>query len=132
MCAVNDTNQHRLVKSKMVNIFKPNVRQALLRDISGSTRGIFGGDLRAFKNLEDSKKQSALLKMVMLQIKKPGRQVKLAQKEARSLQPKGDPRARVRKALRRSPKREPRRTLMTPRRRRSHRRQTTSPMIHVS
>ena len=32
--AVNDSNQHRLVKSKMVNIFKPHVRRALLRDNS--------------------------------------------------------------------------------------------------
>ena len=71
---VNDTNQCRLVKSMMVNIFKPGVRRALLRDNSGPTRGIFGGDLNVFKNLEENKKQSTLLKLVLLQTKNPGRQ----------------------------------------------------------
>ena len=50
--AVNDSNQGQLVKSKMVNIFKPAVRRALLRDNSGATQGIFGGDSNVFKNLE--------------------------------------------------------------------------------
>ena len=62
--AVNDTNQRQLVRSKMVNIFKPAVRRALLRENSGSTQGIFGGDINAFKNIEESKKQPALLKTV--------------------------------------------------------------------
>ena len=70
---VNDSNQCRLVKSKMVNIFKPAVGWDLLRDNSGSTHGIFGGDLNVFKNLEENKKQSTLLKAVMLQTKKPGK-----------------------------------------------------------
>ena len=63
--AINDTNERRLVKSKMVNIFKPGVRQAFLRDNSGATEGIFGGDSNAFKNLEESKKQNQLMKAVL-------------------------------------------------------------------
>ena len=58
--ADNDSNQRRLVKSKMVNIFKPQVRWALLRDNSGATLGIFGGDSNTLQNLEESKKQSQL------------------------------------------------------------------------
>ena len=40
---------------------------------TGPTLVIFGGDSNAFKNLEESKKQSQLLKKVLLQTKKPGK-----------------------------------------------------------
>ena len=55
----------------MSNIFKPKVRQALNQSTSGSSQGIFGGDSNVFRNLEDSKKMSSLLKSVLLQTKKP-------------------------------------------------------------
>ena len=64
--SVTDANQCRLVKSKMANIFKPNVRWALLWNALDSTQGIFGDDPNVFKNLEEHKKMSTLLKSVML------------------------------------------------------------------
>ena len=70
---VTDANQSRLVRSKISNIFKPNVRQALNQNSSDSFQGFFVGDLNIFKNLEESKKMSTLLKSVMLQTKKPGK-----------------------------------------------------------
>ena len=103
--SVNETNHCRLVKSKMVNILKPAVRRALLRDNSGSTQGIFGGDLNTFRNLEESKKQTALLETVMLQTKKPGKAGKAGIKGGKKPAAKEDPRARVRKALRKAQKR---------------------------
>ena len=55
----------------MSNIFKLNVRQAFNQSSSNSFQGFFVGDLNIFKNLEESKKMSTLLKSVMLQINKP-------------------------------------------------------------
>ena len=55
----------------MSNIFKPNVRRALNQSTSGSSQGIFGGDSNVIKNLEESKTMLTLLKLVMLQTKKP-------------------------------------------------------------
>ena len=71
--SVNDENQYRLVKSKMANIFKSYVRWAVLLNASDSTQGIFGGESNVFKNLEENKKQSALIKSVLLQTNKTGK-----------------------------------------------------------
>ena len=71
--SITDANQPRLVRSKMSNIFKPNIRWALNQNTSGSSLGIFGGDSNIFKNLETSKKMSTLLMLVLLQTKKPGK-----------------------------------------------------------
>ena len=97
---VNDSNQRRLVKFKMVNIFKPTVRQALLRDNSGSTQGIFGGDLNAFKNLEETKKQSALLKTVILKTKKPGKAGNAGAKRGKKPAAKGGSKGKGKKSPR--------------------------------
>ena len=70
--SVNDTNQRRLVRSKMANIFKPAFRQHLLKQSSDPAQGIFGGEDVMFKNMEESKKQVLLTKSIMLQTKKPG------------------------------------------------------------
>ena len=69
--SVTDANQQRWVRSKMSYILKPNIRHALNQNTSGSSHSIFGGDSNVFKNLEDSKKMSSLLKSVLLQTKKP-------------------------------------------------------------
>ena len=83
-----------------------------------------------FKNMEESKKQSVLMRSIKLQTKKPGKGGNPMPREARSLQPRG-PRARVRRTLRKGPtKKEPRRTLPTPRRAARSRRR--SPLTHVS
>ena len=75
---------------------------------------------------------STLLKSVMLKPRDPGRQARsLVRREARSLHP-GGPRARVRKTLRRSQKREPTRTLTTPRTKRLPKRRKRRLMNHVS
>ena len=71
--SITDANQRRLVRSKMSNIFKPNVRRALNQQASDSSQGIFGGDSNVFKHLEENKKQTALLKSVLLQAKNPGK-----------------------------------------------------------
>ena len=55
----------------MSNIFMPNVRWALNQKTSDSSQDIFGSDSNVFKNLEENKKMSTLLKSVMLQTKKP-------------------------------------------------------------
>ena len=70
--SITDANQWRLDRFKMSKIFKPNVRQVLNWNTSGSTQGIFGGDSNVFKNLEENKKMLTLLKSVMLQTKKSG------------------------------------------------------------
>ena len=82
-----DANQPRLVRSKMSNIFKPNIRQALNQSTSGSSQGIFGGESNVFKN--------------MLQTWE-GRQDLWHKFEPRRLQP-GGPWARVRKTLGKKP-----------------------------
>ena len=69
--SVTDANQRRLVKSKMASIFKPTFRRALLKSSQDSSEGIFGGKSNVFKNMEENKKQSTLLKAVILQTKKP-------------------------------------------------------------
>ena len=71
--SVTDANQRRLVRSKMSNIFKPNITWALNHNASGSSQGIFGGDCNVFKNLAESRKNATLLKSVMLQTKKSGK-----------------------------------------------------------
>ena len=75
-----------------------------------------------------------LLKSVLLQTKKTGKVGNASMKGGKKLAAKAkeDPRARVRKTLGKGPKKEPRRTLMTPRIRRSPRRWTRSLMTHVS
>ena len=71
--SVNDVNQRRLVRSKMANIFKPGFRWHLLKNSSEASQGIFGGEEAMFKNMEESKKQSMLMKSIMLQTKKSGK-----------------------------------------------------------
>ena len=68
--SVTDSNQRRLVKSKMASIFKPHFRRALLKNAQGTSDGIFGGESNVFKHMEESKKQSTLLKSIMLQTNK--------------------------------------------------------------
>ena len=55
----------------MANIFKPGFRWTLLRSSSETSQGIFGGESTVFKNMEETKKQSILMKSVMYQTKKP-------------------------------------------------------------
>ena len=71
--SVTDANQRRLVRFKMSIIFKPNIRQAFNQNTSDSSQGIFGGDSHVFKNLEENKLMSTLLKSVMLQTKRSGK-----------------------------------------------------------
>ena len=70
--SVTDVNQRRLVRSRMSNTFKPNIRQALNQNTSDSSQVIFSSNSHVFKNLEN-KKMSILLKSVMLKTKKPGK-----------------------------------------------------------
>ena len=71
--SVNDTNQRRLVRLKMANIFKPAFRRHLLKQSVDPSQGIFGGEEVMFKNMEESKKQVLLTKSIMLQTKKTGK-----------------------------------------------------------
>ena len=57
----------------MGNIFKPAYRRHLLKQTSDPAQGIFGGEETMFKSMEESKKQVALTKSIMLQTKKPGK-----------------------------------------------------------
>ena len=50
--SVTDANQRRLVRSKMSNIFKPNIGWVLNQNTSDSSQGIFGGASKFFNNLE--------------------------------------------------------------------------------
>ena len=68
--SATDKNGMRLVKSKMANIFKPSFRRQILKNAQGSSIGIFGGDSNVFKHMEESKKQSALVKSILLQTNK--------------------------------------------------------------
>ena len=70
--SITDVNQRRLVRSRMSNTFKPNIRQALNLNTLDSSQVIFGSNSHVFKNLEN-KKMSILLKSVMLKTKKPGK-----------------------------------------------------------
>ena len=69
---ITDVNQGRLVRSRMSNTFKPNIRQALNQNTSDFSQVIFGSNSHVFKNLENEK-MSILLKSVMLKTKKPGK-----------------------------------------------------------
>ena len=71
--SVNDVNQHRLVRSKMANIFKPGFRRHLFKNSSEASQGIFSREEAMFKNIEESKKQSVLMRSIMLQTKMPGK-----------------------------------------------------------
>ena len=64
--SITDANQRRLFRSKMLNIFKPGVRRNLNMQSSDTSQGIFGGDSRVLKSLEDQKKMSTLLKSALL------------------------------------------------------------------
>ena len=70
--SVTDVNQRRLVRSRMFNTFKSNIRQSLNQNTSDSSQVIFGSNSHVFKNLENEK-MSILLKSVKLKTKKPGK-----------------------------------------------------------
>ena len=130
--SVTDANQRRLVRFKMSIIFKPNIRQAFNQNTSDSSQGIFGGDSHVFKNLEENKLMSTLLKSVMLQTKRPGKLGKKpGMKGGKKPAPRGS-KGQGKKTLRRSQKREPTRTLTTPRTKRLPKRRTRRLMNHVS
>ena len=71
--SVTVANKWRLVRSKMLSIFKPSVRRALNLNASDSSLGIFGGDSNVLKNLEENKKINTLVKSSLLQTKKAGK-----------------------------------------------------------
>ena len=81
----------------MSNIFKPNVRWALNQKTSDSSQDIFGSDSNVFKNLEENKKMSTLLKSVMLQTKKPVKAGKKPGAKGAKKAAAGGRRARARK-----------------------------------
>ena len=71
--SVTNANQRKLVRSKMSNIFQPNIRRALNQNTSDSSKRIFGGDSNFINKLGENKKMLTLLKSVMLYTKKPGK-----------------------------------------------------------
>ena len=126
--SVTDANQQRLVRSKMSSIFKPSVRRALNLNTS---QGIFDGVSNVLKNLEESKKINTLVKSSLLQTKKAGKTGRMSGKNKGKKPEAGGPRPKAKKALkiRRPVKRKPRRTLTTLRTRRPRRRRKRK--IHV-
>ena len=70
---MSDANQHRLVRTKMSSIFRPQVRRAINQAVTDSSQGIFGGVSNVLKNLEESKKINMLVKSSLLQTKKSGK-----------------------------------------------------------
>ena len=102
------------------------------RDGSGSSQGIFFGDSNVFKNLEESKKMSTLLKSVLLQTKKPGKAGKKSGAKGAKKAAAGGSKGKGRKNPRKKPIKQPRQTPTTPRAIWIPKRRARSPMIHIS
>ena len=116
----------------MSNILRPNVRWALNQKTSDSSQDIFGSDSNVFKNLEENKKMSTLLKSVMLQTKKPVKAGKKPGAKGAGRLQWGVEGQGQENPQKKPSKRKPRRTLTTSRTRRLPKRRTRSLMNHVS
>ena len=59
MYSIHDISIWQLIRSKMLNIFRPSYRKALMKGPSGSKAGIFGGDNMVLDKISKHKKVKA-------------------------------------------------------------------------
>ena len=59
--AVSDKNQHKLVRTKMSSIFRPQVRRAINQAATDSSLGIFGGGSKVLEALKESNEMKKLI-----------------------------------------------------------------------
>ena len=106
--SVTDDNQQRLVRSKMLIIFKPRVRCLLSTTAAGFHHGSLGGLDTVVKQLEEYEKVSSLLKSYLLYTCKYGKGKDKPGGKGAKKAAAGGSRAKERKIPSKSPKKEPR------------------------
>ena len=92
---VTDGNQQRLVRSKMLSIFKPAVRRVIADAATSSHQNIFGGDNVIIEKLKEHKQANQVLKLSLLRPQNPGKGKGKPNKKGASQKLKG-PRAKGR------------------------------------
>ena len=71
--SVTDSYLHRLVRSKLLTIFKPVVRRAFTLNASGTHQGVLGGTQSVLKQLKEQKEENTFIKASIILTKTTGK-----------------------------------------------------------